>query len=66
MPRTDDINQVAGTYNCESCGEPILVALWHRFPPCPRCGKYVDYPASPAGVPRPAPSHADNHALPSL
>jgi predicted RNA-binding Zn-ribbon protein involved in translation (DUF1610 family) len=39
MPRTDDINQVAGTYNCDSCGEPITVALWHRFPPCPRCGE---------------------------
>ena len=65
MPRTDDINQVAGTYNCDSCGEPITVALWHRFPPCPRCGKDVNYPVSPAGGPLSAPSHADNNALPT-
>ena len=64
MPRTDDINQVAGTYSCDSCGEPITVALWHRFPPCPRCGKDVNYPVSPI-PPRPAPSSADDNALPT-
>jgi rRNA maturation protein Nop10 len=64
MPRTDDINQVAGTYSCDSCGEPITVALWHRFPPCPRCGKDVNYPVSPIGQ-RPAPSSADDNALPT-
>ena len=65
MPRTDDFNQVAGTYNCDSCGEPITVALWHRFPPCPRRGKDVNFPVSPVGSTHPAASHADDNALPT-
>lgn len=37
MPKTDDINTVAGIYHCTNCGERITMPHGHKFPDCPKC-----------------------------
>jgi len=43
MPSTGSANTVAGIYACDSCGEHVTMPLGHTFPPCPGCGKSVNY-----------------------
>jgi hypothetical protein len=44
MPSTDDKNTVAGIYvsNCADV-ERITMPLGHEFPPCPKCGRAVQW-----------------------
>lgn len=44
MPSTDEKNTIAGIYisNCRDA-ERITMPLGHQFPPCPKCGKDVEW-----------------------
>jgi hypothetical protein len=44
MPPTDSTNRVAGIYESDCKDrERITMPLGHQFPPCPTCGKAVNW-----------------------
>lgn len=44
MPRTGTKNTVAGIYVSDCADrERITMPLGHEFPPCPKCGKDVNW-----------------------